>query len=400
MSGLAIVCLLTFLHYVGAQMRGPVLPLYAAAHGATATGVGAIVAAHMLAAAVGSIPLGRASDVWGRRSLLLAGMLVTGATSLLLPMAEGTIALAVIYGAAGVGVAAFTPSALSLVGDAAASGAAGRAFAWYTIAHYGAIGVGSFLGGAVAHAWGFRAAFLVSVGIVTVTVVFGLRFVERPPIHGRSAEKSATFADIRANPVVWGAWIISFCGLVTQGVVFTFFPLLADSRGLTAASIGVVFLVLGLANTAARIPAGWLVDRTHHSAPYAIGGVLIASIATSLLPLVDGHAALLVVVAVFGAVSGTAGVAIGVALTRATVPAVRGLVMGGYSTALYLGLAVGSLALGPVIGRHGYPLGFHTGAAVGVVGAVVATALWASATRARDGDGQLRAPDRSPRERR
>jgi predicted MFS family arabinose efflux permease len=50
--------------------------------------------------------------------------------------------------------------------------------------------------------------------------------------------------------------------------------------------------------------------------------------------------------------------------------------MGGYSTALYLGLAVGSLALGPVIGRYGYSLGFRTGAAVGVVGAIIATALW------------------------
>lgn len=385
MSRLAVVCVLTFLHYVGAQMRGPVLPLYAAAHGAGAAGVGAIVAAHMMAAAAGSIPLGRASDVWGRRPLMLAGMTVTAATSLLLPVTQDAIVLALIYGAAGLGVAAFTPSALSLVGDAAAAGAAGRAFAWYTIAHYGAIGVGSFLGGVVADAWGFGAAFLVSAAIVGVTWLLGLVLVERSEIRGGHATSAATFAEIRSNPVVWAAWIVSFCGLVTQGVVYTFFPLLADSRGRTAASIGVVFLVLGLANTAARIPAGWLVDRTKHSALYAIAGVVIASIATSLLPLVNDHAALLVVVAVFGAVSGTAGVAIGVALTRATVPAVRGLVMGGYSTALYLGLAVGSLAMGPVIGRFGYPLGFHAGAAVGVVGAIVATVLWTRARGARDG---------------
>jgi predicted MFS family arabinose efflux permease len=60
-------------------------------------------------------------------------------------------------------------------------------------------------------------------------------------------------------------------------------------------------------------------------------------------------------------------------------------VMGGYSTALYLGLAVGSLALGPVIGRYGYALGFHTGAAVGVAGAVVAMVVWTRAKRADDG---------------
>ena len=112
MSPLAVVCVLTFLHYAGAQMRGPVLPLYAAAHGATATGVGAIVAAHMMVAAVGSIPLGRVSDAWGRRPLPLAGMIISAVTSALLPLAEAAVPLAIIYGVAGVGVAAFTPSAL------------------------------------------------------------------------------------------------------------------------------------------------------------------------------------------------------------------------------------------------------------------------------------------------
>lgn len=377
MSSLAVVCGLTFLHYAAAQMRGPVLPLYAAAHGATATGVGAIVAAHMLAAALGSIPLGRASDLWGRRALLLVGIILSAVTSLVLPLAEDAVALGVIYGIAGLGVAAFTPSALSMVGDAAAATSAGRAFAWYTIAHYGAIGLGSFLGGVVAHAAGFRAAFLVSAGLLAVTLVLGLALVEASAVRGRghAAERASAPSALRSH-LVWAAYIVTLCGLVTQAVVFTFYPLLADGRGLSPAAIGVVFLVLGLANTAARIPAGWLVDRTTHLAVYAIGGVLIASVATALLPHVGNQTVLLALVAVFGAVSGTAGVAIGVALTRATVPATRGLVMGGYSMSLYLGLALGSLALGPVIARHGYEVGFSAGAATGVAGALVAALLW------------------------
>jgi predicted MFS family arabinose efflux permease len=177
---------------------------------------------------------------------------------------------------------------------------------------------------------------------------------------------------VRRNPVVWAGWIISFCGLVTQAVVYTFFPLLADQRGVSAAGIGVVFLVLGLVNTAARIPAGYLVDCTKHLSLYAIGGVLIGATATALIPHVNGQIGLLTVVAIFGAVNGTAGVAIGVALTRSTTPTVRGLVMGGYSTALYLGLALGSLALGPIIGRYGYGTGFWVGGLTGAVGALVA----------------------------
>src|SRR5262245_19015766 len=144
---LALVYALTFLHHAGAQMRSPVLPLYAAAHGATPTDVGLIIGAHMAVAAIGSIPLGWCSDRWGRRPLLLGGMAVATATSLLLPLAESQIALTVIYGLAGLGITAFTPSALSLVGDTAPEARAGQAYAWYSTAHYGAIAIGPFLGG-------------------------------------------------------------------------------------------------------------------------------------------------------------------------------------------------------------------------------------------------------------
>ena len=373
---LAAVCLLTFLHYVGAQMRGPILPLYAAAHGATATGVGFIVAAHMAVAAAGSIPLGRASDVWGRRPLLLAGMVVTAVTSLLLPLFEGELALITIYGLAGFGVAAFTPSALSLVGDAAAPGRAGYAFAWYTTAHYGAIAVGPFLGGLAAQWWGYRESFVGSAIVVAAALVFGLT-LPAPPAPAGGPRKSARFVDIRANADVWAGWIVSVGGLTTQGVVFTFFPLLAHERGLTPATIGLVFLVLGLANTLARFPAGWLVDRTGRCTPYAVGGVLIGSVVTALLPNAIEPTAVLALAAVFGAVSGTAGVATGVALAGSATPASRGIVMGGYSTALYLGLALGSFALGPVITHRGYAAGFLAGGAAGMLGALLAAVLWA-----------------------
>jgi MFS family permease len=376
MSLLVAVCLLTFLHYVGAQMRGPILPLYAAAHGATATGVGFIVAAHMAVAAAGSIPLGRASDVWGRRPLLLGGMVVTAVTSLLLPLFEGELALLTIYALAGFGVAAFTPSALSLVGDAAAPGRAGYAFAWYTTAHYGAIAVGPFLGGLAAQWWGYREAFVGSAIVVAAALVFGLAVPSPAPPTGQS-RPGATFADIRGNADVWAGWLVSVGGLTTQGVVFTFFPLLAHERGLAPAAIGLVFLVLGLANTLARFPAGWLVDRTGRCTPYAVGGVMVASVVTAFLPSTTGHVALLALAAIFGAVSGTAGVATGVALAGAAPPASRGVVMGGYSTALYLGLALGSFALGPVITRHGYSAGFSAGGAAGAVGALIAALLWA-----------------------
>jgi MFS family permease len=375
-SLLTVICLLTFLHFVAAQMRTPVLPLYAAAHGATATGVGVIIGTHMAVAAVGSIPLGRASDIWGRRPLLLAGMAIGIVTSLCLPLVERQLALAAIFGLAGLGIAAFTPSVLSLVGDAAAPGTAGRAYGWYATAHYGGIAIGPVLGGLAAESMGYRLTFVASAAGIAVALAVAMA----PPLPldaGPRARSGASFADIRGDANVWAGWIVAVSGLLVQGVVFTFLPLLAHERGFTAAAIGVMFGVLGLANTFARFPAGWLMDRTGRSVPYAIGGVLGASVAAAVLPHVDQHGSLLTLLAMFGAVSGMAGVAIGVALAESTTPATRGLVMGGYSTALYLGLAIGSLAVGPVITRYGYAMGFAAGGAAGMIGAVVAAVFWA-----------------------
>jgi len=386
-SVLVLVCLLTFVHYASAQMRTLVLPLHASAHGATATWVGLIMGLHMAMAAIGSIPLGRASDVWGRCPLLLGGMAVGVVTSLLLPLVEGGFPLAIVFGFAGLGVAAFTPSALSLVGDAAAPAIAGRAYAWYSTAHYGAIAIGPFLGGLASQRCGHRAAFVGSGLGIAIALVAGFALPARfaPHVGSRS---SVTFADVRKNASVWAGWIAAAGGIFIQGAVFTFLPLLAHGRGLSAAAIGFAFLVLGLANTVARFPAGWLMDRTGGRSAHAVGGLLAASVATGLLPLVSGRAVTLALVAAFGAVSGAAFVAISVALAASTTRATRGLVMGGYSTAMYLGLALGSFALGPVITGHGYGVGFAVGGGAGVIGALVAAALWAIGGSCRRCEGE------------
>jgi len=378
---LGLVCLLTFVHYTGAQMRGPILPLYATAHGATPTGVGLIVGAHMAVAAIGSIPLGRASDAWGRRPLLLGGVLVSAVTSLALPLVESEPALLAIYGLAGLGVAAFTPSALSLVGDTAA-GRAGHAFGWYSTAHYGAIAIGPFLGGLAGEWWGYRAAFAAAAAVVAGALILAW-VMPMPSSAPAAARTAARLGDIRSEPGVWAGWLASVSGLLIQGVVFTFFPLIAIERGLGPGAIGLVFLVLGVANTLARLPAGWLVDRTGRCAPYATGGLLVGSVGTMLLPHLEGLGPLLALAAVFGAVSGVAFVAISAALAAVSTPATRGLVMGGYSTALYLGLALGSFALGPVITHHGYGAGFLAGGAAGMAGTLGAAILWGTAARVR-----------------
>lgn len=379
---LAFACGVTLLHYVGVYMRVPVLPLYAATLGASAADVGLIVGAHMTVAALSAIPLGRASDRLGRRALLLAGTVVSAATSLLLPAVETRPALIAIYGAAGLGVAAFTPSIMSLVGDIAAPGTVGRAYGWYTTALYAGMGTGPLLGGVVAQRWGHRPAFVVAGTIITAGILMGAVALPRLEVRGAPRARVANF---RPNRVIWAGWTATVSALVPVGALMTFFPLLARERGLPPVLIGLVLGIQSLANTAARLPAGWLLDRSRARRPYAVGGGLGAALGLALIPHVSGAVWLVLLAAVLGAALGVAFVAIGAALSEATAPATRGLAMGGYSTAIYVGFGVGAIGLGPLMATWGYAVGFTLGGVAGALGTCVSAILWASGPRSGPG---------------
>jgi len=65
----------------------------------------------------------------------------------------------------------------------------------------------------------------------------------------------------------------------------------------------------------------------------------------------------------------------------AAVPSRRRPDSGGYSTSLYLGLGLGSFALGLVITEQGYGAGFVAGAGAGAVGTALAATLWITRLR-------------------
>jgi MFS family permease len=263
-------------------------------------------------------------------------MVVTAVTSLLLPLFEGEIALITIYGLAGFGVAAFTPSALSLVGDAAAPGRAAM-FAWYTTAHYGAIAVGPFLGGLAAMVRGIVSR---SSGAPSWSPRLWCSAwpacTARPgwwwPTEGRHSLSTSgqmrTWS--RMDRLGRGSPRKAWCSCSSRYSRRAGACPCHDRAGISRPRS---------ANTLARFPAGWLVDRTGRCTPFAVGGVLIGSVVTAFLPNAIEPTAVLALAAVFGA-SAARRCCTGVAWLAP--PAGQpGIVMGGYSTALYLGLALG-----------------------------------------------------------
>ena len=353
---LLLACVITLVHYTGAYMRVPLLPLYARAHGASPAEVGAIVAAHMGVAALTAVPFGLASDRWGRARLLFAGTLVSALTSFALAAVTTLWALALVYAAAGLGVAAFTPAMMSLVGDAAEPGAIARAYGWYTTALYAGFGLGPILGGAAAERWGEPPAFLAAGGITTLALALAAWLPRGPRSPRRAAGGSVR--GVLTNRRILASWVATVAGIGALGCVLTFFPLLARDRGLGPAAIGLVLGVQALVNTAIRVPAGWVLDHSRARQPYVLGGILLTGLLIAMLPLARRTEEFLLLAVAVGLALGVAFVAVGAVLTEATTAATRGAAMGGYSTAIYVGFAAAAFGLGPLMGTWGYGTGF------------------------------------------
>ena len=190
-------------------------------------------------------------------------------------------------------------------------------------------------------------------------------------------------ARVAANPLVLACWGAMFCFTFAWGVMLAFLPLYAQGIGLSRRAIGGLFAVQALANMGMRAPVGYLSDRLGVRAPFVTGGMVAFGAGVAAIPALQTPWALAAAIAVTGIAQGVGAVATGAALGEAIEPAARGAAMGGYSTALYAGIAAGALLAGPVIARAGFGAGFAVPAVLLVIGAAAFHRAAGRAGRAR-----------------
>lgn len=371
LSPVGLACLVVFLHYVGAYMRMPLLPLYARDGGASTAQVGLLMGGFTVVAALSAIPGGLLADRFGRRRLIVVGLAISAATSFALPASQAVPVLAGVLALAGSAMAALTPAVMAYIGEAGGPGGAGRAYGWYTTALYGGITLGPACGGIAADFGGYRFAFVVSGAVLLVTWVLAVTGLpeQRAQARGRAASL-AGLRQVAANPVVVGCWGAVFCLTFAWGVLLAFLPLYAQDLGFSRRAIGGLFGLQAFCNMGMRAPVGYLSDRLGLRTPFIIVGMLAFAAGAAAIPGLESAVMLAVAIGATGVGQGIGAVATGAALSEDVEPSVRGAAMGGYGMALYAGVAAGSLAVGPVIERAGFRAAFAVAAAVLVVGAV------------------------------
>ncbi|SPF40343.1 Major facilitator superfamily MFS_1 [Syntrophobacter sp. SbD1] len=359
--------------YTAAYMRIPILPLYARSLGIDTIRIGVINSLFMLAAAGMSMPLGILSDRLGRKRLVMAGILISASSSLLLGFSRTFPQMMVINLFAGFGLAAFGPTMMSFVADFSPPTHLGRSYGWYTMAIYGGMSLGPAIGGFFAHLLNYNWAFMISgtLGLIVFSILL-FSFPKATRAHSVGPPKRDSKKIIRelfGNHPLMACWLVTLVSCFGLGVFITFLPLHASEQGVDVGKIGLIFGTQAIVNALGRIPFGYLGDRVSRRSSLVFAGLLCYSLSNVGLGLSTSLAMFLISAVLMGIGMGIAFTAVG-ALISELVPAdSRGFAMGGYTTCIYIGMMLSSLIMGVAAGVFGFRVCFLVTAGLIAVGA-------------------------------
>ena len=396
---LASLCLSMLMPSLDTSIANASLPTLAHALSAPFAQVQWVVLAYLLAITALIVVAGRLGDLFGRRRLLVAGIVLFTLASLACGLASSLATLLAARALQGLGAAAMLALTVAMVGETVPKERTGRAMG--LLGTMSAVGttLGPSLGGVLATAFGWRAIFLVNLplGLVDLLLAwrclpasqtaptsprprldiagtlllaltlaaYALAMTARQPlllavaaagllvfvqVEARSAApllRLAMFRDPRlATSLATSALVATV--IMTTLVVGPFY--LARSLGLPGAVVGVVLSAGPAVAALAGAPAGRLVDRIGATRVMFCGlaAMLVGAMALALVPVaagVPGYLAALLVMtigyAAFQPANNTALMA-GVDAGR------RGVVAGLLSLSRNLGLITGAAAMGAV----------------------------------------------------
>jgi DHA1 family bicyclomycin/chloramphenicol resistance-like MFS transporter len=295
---LAVLGGLAALGSLATNIMLPSLPGIAGSFGVTTPALGITLSVFFIVFAVGQLFVGPLSDRFGRRSLILGGLVVFIAGSLLCAAADSLSVMIAGRVVQALGVCAASVLARAIARDLFTGDALARAMSLTMVAMAAAPGFSPLLGGALDQAFGWRAAFIV---VAVLGGVVGLAYVtvlgETHPASRRAplaplaiAQGYVGLAADRRFIVPAGAVMLVMGGLFAM---FTASPaILMDGLGFTAIEMGLffaatVFLVFGAGLAAPRLArrfgagraamAGLIVALVGGGSMLALGGTSLAA---------------------------------------------------------------------------------------------------------------------------
>lgn len=167
------LCIAVFLvPFMGSSLN-LALPLIVADFSMSAFALTFLISMYLVAAAMFQMPAARLGDLLGRKRFYLVGLIIFGVFSLMCGLSWSGTTLILFRFLSGVGSALVFATNMAILTSVFPKEQRGQALGINTAVVYFAIAAGPFLGGLLAHHFGWRSIFLVSAVLTVVAVASG-----------------------------------------------------------------------------------------------------------------------------------------------------------------------------------------------------------------------------------
>ena len=380
---LYILTFVLFVVMLGYGIVIPIFPFYIEEMGAGGTELGLLTASYAVMRLIFGPIWGGLSDRFGRKPILLIGILGYVITMVWFGLANTLWMLFAARILSGILSSATAPTTMAYIGDSSPEDERGGGMGLLGAA--GGVGtiVGPAMGGFLASA-SLSTPFFIAAGMALLSLILAIIFLpESHPVQAQSEEKEAII-DLRAwwnaifSPIgtLFMLTFISTCGLMIFANVFGLYGLERFNYG--PEQVGIIMMVLGLVAALTQgLLAGPATKKWGDETVIKIG-LFVTSIGFGLMLLADTFLTVLLTTAFFGiTVSIQSPALLSLTSRRATVP--QGIAMGLSNSFVSLGRIVGPI-LGGVVLDVNLNLPYLSGAAIMLI-AFFASLVWVKGER-------------------
>jgi EmrB/QacA subfamily drug resistance transporter len=236
---LAVLLIANFMNLIDVTIVNVALPSMREGLGASDSQIEWVVAAYVLAFALGLLPFGRLGDIVGRTQMFLWGAIGFTAASALCGMSGSIEMLIVARVLQGLGGAMMAPQVLAIATVTFPAEERGQAFSLFGLSAGLASVCGPILGGILIDAQLFgldwEPIFLVNVPIGILAIIAGWFLIPRLPGHSEiridfvgmalfgAGIVAIVFGIVEGEPLGWPAWIFALIGTGLVLIVLFYF---------------------------------------------------------------------------------------------------------------------------------------------------------------------------------
>ncbi len=344
---LLVIYVVVFVSFFDNHSLLPLISPYAKSLGASVALAGVIVGAYSAINLLGNLGAGYWMDRVGRKTPLVAGLVIVGFALLLYPFATDPYALLVLRVLHGLGAALMSPASLAYIGDTATPHARGRAMALYGAAIGLTVLIGPPLAGFIRDRFGYAYVFAMLSALMFL-VVIPAHFLIRESLPRAATAQPKPWHLLR-NRRLFLAYASAFCLMFSLGNLIVFLPLIGQDLGLASARVGMLFASFALAAIIVQVlPFGRVSDRWGRERAIMLGLALIA-LALFALPALGAWEPLMGAMFGYGIGFGFLFPAMTALIADESEPQTRGTASGIFTAVYSLAVTVGTSAAGALV---------------------------------------------------